>query len=1077
MRANLATLALTIVLILAVFITDVFLPMEIAAGVGYVLAVAVAFRANVPGFPIGVACTCSVLLLVGFGIGGSNAPMQTALANQFLALFAIWITAVLTSRLQRLILTVEEPQKAALPPPVSDAKAIAPQSARAPVSQPNDLASTQTAGITERDMLESLLRNIPDNIYFKDREGRFLRVSNAKAKRSGLNSPEEAVGKTDFDFFAKEHALKAKQDEQQILQTGKSLVAIEEKLAWSDGHETWSSSTKVPLHDNQGNVVGTLGISRDITRRKEAEEALKRSQFRFRRLVDSDIIGIMITSTTGLVTECNNAFLNLVGYTRADLQAGLIRWDQMTPPEYRALDEHAIKQLATSGCCEPWEKEYIRKDGRRVSVVVGVTTLDPQTTECMCFVLDMTKQKEIEAELRKAQKAADSASKAKSDFLANMSHEIRTPMNAIIGMTDLLLDTHITKAQREYLSIVAESGEALLTLINDILDFSKIEAGKLDLHPVGFDLREHLGDTLRSLALRAHRKGLELASHFAPEVPIIVVGDPDRLRQIVVNLVGNAIKFTESGEVVLKVDVDPDHHSQVRYSANAQFQPGDELFLRVTVRDTGIGIPQDKLTRIFGVFEQADSSTTRRFGGTGLGLAISKQLVELMEGEIHAQSEEGKGSLFTFTAKLECGDPGSMILRRVEPARFQGTKVLVVDDNATNRRILEEMLKNWHMDPACASGVFEALDALREAQRYNRPFQLVISDVNMPNVDGFTLAEELKRDPTLTHTIVMMLTSGDRPDDLARCDRLGIAAHLMKPVKQSELFDAIMLALGITKPEGATSRRAKAEAPVPAPQRTLKILLAEDSLPNQKLALGLLGKWKHRVTVASNGLEAVQAVAAEDFDVVLMDVQMPEMDGLKATETIRARERGTGKHLPIIAMTAHAMKGDKEICLEAGMDAYIAKPIRPPELLKALLKVTPVTNREPPPSSAGFDSPVSVSRLDWRQALEGVDGDKDLFRTVAEAFLDECPVLVQQLRRAIVMEDGEAVQKHSHTLKGSARAVGGLTAATLAEKIEMSARQRDLSLAFEDWQALKNEVDSLCDELTSFVTQRDSSLL
>ncbi len=599
----------------------------------------------------------------------------------------------------------------------------------------------------------------------------------------------------------------------------------------------------------------------------------------------------------------------------------------------------------------------------------------------------------------------------------------------------------------------------------------------MDLHPVAFDLREHLGDTLRSLALRAHRKGLELASHFAPEVPLIVVGDPDRLRQIVVNLVGNAIKFTETGEVVLKVELDPDRHPQGRWSANSPFTPGDEVMIRITVRDTGIGIPEDKLTHIFGVFEQADTSTTRRFGGTGLGLAISKQLVELMDGEIQAQSDDGRGSTFWFTAKFECGDPSSTLLRRVEPARFQGTRVLVVDDNATNRKILEEMLRNWHMEPLCAAGAFEALDCLREAQRHNRPFQLVVSDVNMPDVDGFTLAEELKKDPTLTDTIVMMLTSGDRPDDLARCDRLGIAAHLMKPVKQSELFDALMVALGITKPESDSRRKQSESAASTAPQLPLNILLAEDSLPNQKLAMGLLGKWKHRVTLANNGLEAVNAVAAGDFDVVLMDVQMPEMDGLKATQTIRERERGTSRHLPIIAMTAHAMKGDKELCLESGMDAYIAKPIRPQELMRALLKVTPITR------SAGeaADYPPELrggsSRLDWRQALETVDGDKELFRSVAEAFLDECPVLIQQLRRAIATGDARTVERHAHKLKGSANAVGGLTAASLAEKMELSARQRNLGSAEEDWQNLKMEIESLCDELTNFVTQKDGSLL
>ncbi len=1066
MKTNLAILTIIVVLCLVVFVVDVFLPGEIAAGVGYVLAVAVSFGAKVRGFPIGVACCCSGLLLVGLGINQSHTPTNLLLANQFLALFAIWVTAVLTSRLQGLLLTEFERDA------VSESRPD-------PEPEPKPAASPEpeSEGISPRDMLESLLRNIPDNIYFKDCEGRYLRISTAKAERSGLRSPEEAQGKTDFDFFSQSHAQKARQDELQILQTGQPLIALEEKLVWADGHETWSDSTKVPLHDRAGKIVGTLGISRDITAQKETEEALKRSQFRFRRLVDSDILGIMVTSTSGLVTECNNEFLEIVGYTRADLDAGLVRWDQMTPPEYRALDEHAVHELANTGRCDPWEKEYIRKDGKRVPVVVGVTSLDPNTTECLCFVLDIEAQKKIEAELREAQKAATAASQAKSDFLANMSHEIRTPMNAIIGMTELLLDTGINPTQREYLNIVSESGESLLTLINDILDFSKIEAGKLDLHPVSFDIREHLGDTLRSLALRAHRKGLELISHFAPEVPLVVVGDPDRLRQIVINLVGNAIKFTAAGEVVLRVELENDPHSQARWTTNAACSPGDELPLRITVRDTGIGIPKDKLSRIFDVFEQADTSTTRRFGGTGLGLAISKQLVRLMEGDIQAESHEGLGSTFSFRVKLKCGDPGSMVIRVREPARFQGTRVLVVDDNATNRRILEEMLRNWHMEPTSAAGVFEALDLLREAQRQMRPFQLVLSDVNMPNVDGFTLAEELKKDPTLTNTIVMMLTSGSRSDDLTRCERLGIAAHLMKPVKQSDLFDALMVALGVTKPESFPPPISSEPVETQSPQRPLKILLAEDSLPNQKLALGLLGKWRHVVTVANNGLEAVQKSAVEDFDVVLMDVQMPEMDGLQATKTIRERERGTGRHLPIIAMTAHAMKGDKEICLDAGMDAYIPKPIRPAELLRVLLQVTSDSSPAGTSSTRGLDASPTSARLNWRLALESVDGDKELFRTVAEAFLDECPVLIQQLRRAVAVGDAQTVERHAHTIRGSANTVGGLTAASLAEKIEHAARLRNLASAFEDWQALKSELESLCDELTHFVTQTNGSLL
>jgi PAS domain S-box-containing protein len=783
--------------------------------------------------------------------------------------------------------------------------------------------------------------------------------------------------------------------------------------------------TLLGMMDTIGGQIG------QFIERKRAEQELDRF---FTLSLDM----LCIAGTDGFFKRLNPAWEKTFGYTEGELIAK--PYLDFVHPDDVAKTLAAAEGLRHDLDVVQFENRYRARDGSYRWLVWNATALgatiyavahDITQRKANEQAIELARQAEEEnaarltqlvKELEVARARAEDGTRAKSEFLANMSHEIRTPMNAILGMTELALGTKLTGEQREYLTAVKDSADALLLLVNDILDFSKIEARKLDLEQIAFALRDTLEDTQRLLAPRAHQKGLELACHIPPALNVVLVGDPGRLRQIVMNLVGNAIKFTHQGEVVMRVEEESREKGAV--------------LLHFAVSDTGIGIAPEKQKVIFGAFEQADNSMTRRYGGSGLGLAISSQLVEMLGGRIWLESEPGKGSTVHFTARFGLRSRRKARSNSAILAKLRGLRVLVVDDNATNRRILEETLKAWNMKPVLAEGGAQALAEMERASQGRRPFALALIDGQMPDMDGFTLADRIKKTPPLAATRLIMLTSAGSPD--GRRDE-NLAATLTKPVKHSALLASIAAVMG-----GGQRRESSPQAPRARP---LRILLAEDDAVNQKLAVRMLEKQGHSVTVAASGREALEALKIGPFDLALMDMQMPDVDGLEATREIRRREKVTGGHLPVIALTASALEGDRARCLEAGMDGYLVKPIRAAELTRGIAEAAPA---EP-----------SGPMIDERALLERLDNDRGLLSELIGVFETDSPRMLEAVRQAVQTGDAAALQTSVHKLKGAVANFSARSAVEAALHLEKLARQGEMNGAAAAFAILEKEVARL----------------
>ncbi len=914
-----------------------------------------------------------------------------------------------------------------------------------------------------RRLLELVLDSIPVRVFWKDRELRYLGANKLFANDAGISSASELIGKTDYDLNWKDQAEMYRVDDKNVIDSGAAKIGYEEPQTTPNGDTIWLSTSKVPLKNRAGDVIGILGCYDDITYQKEAERELRI----FNSLMDqSDDAMEIIDPDTGKFLMVNREACRNLGYDRDTLLSMKVTDIDAAIPETEW--QQRMQGIAEAGSMII-ESAHKRKDGSIYPVEASVKIVEIESRKYLIAVTrEITERKKAEEELKSQKELvelanirlndtntelgealieANAATKAKSEFLANMSHEIRTPMNGIIGMTELLRETSLDKEQADYLGIVHSSANVLLALINDILDFSKIEAGKLMLEHADFNLRETIEDFASLFAQRIHNKGLEFVCHIKPDVPLRAVGDSMRLEQIMTNLVANAIKFTEKGEIKIEVSLE-----EMRDS---------DMTLHVMIKDTGIGIPPDKLSEIFEEFVQADGSTTRRFGGSGLGLAITKKIVELMGGRAWVESAPGIGSEFYFTVEL--GRSASTNVGRSVNSEIGNLKVLVVDDHPTNRLVVNEMLTAFGFQVMQADSGAKALDMLRKAVPGGNPFGLVLLDIQMPEMDGFEVLRRISSDESISHTPVIALTSMGNETGVQALKELGCDHWMHKPIKQSKLFDVIAEALHLDITNGFNHRDVEPErSAVESGDGNLKILLAEDNDVNQKVAQAMLGSIGYHCDIAANGKETIAMLEKEDYDIVFMDVQMPELDGLEATTIIRRNPKWQA--MPIIAMTAHAMTGDRERCLAAGMSDYIAKPIELGVLRNKirLWGLGIAEDKIHPDMTSAMKSPRDTSVIDIAAALKQVGGSREILNEVLEIFINDAPNDIRKIRDAIDTHDGKQARRAAHSLKGAASNI-------IAEGIRKAAEEIEHMAFADDFTDMRGKIDRLENELNKLV--------
>ncbi|MGB3681619.1 MAG: PAS domain S-box protein [Rubrobacteraceae bacterium] len=902
--------------------------------------------------------------------------------------------------------------------------------------------------------LRTIIGNAPIILFAMDRGGTITLSEGRGLEAIGLE-PGQLVGQSVFEIY---------RDYPQVTESVRSVLGGEPTSVLLELDGTILDTQYSPILEKDGHMSGVIGVATDVTDQQRAERELRESEDRFRLLAEESTEGLIL-SEKGEVFDANPSFLRMFGY-ELDEVIGM-QLEDFTAPEYRP----GVAQRVSSGNTEIYEVLGVRKEGTVFQVEVRPRQIPYKGRQAQATsVLDITERKEAEQTLRRAKEAAEEASQAKSDFLANMSHEIRTPMNGVLGINNLLMDTDLDEEQSEYVEMAQLSGENLLTIINDILDFSKIEAGKMSLDRVDFDLRRVVEDTVALTAGRAHEKELELASLVEYDVPTALRGDPGRLRQILTNLLGNAVKFTEAGEVVARVSLEEETE--------------DEARIRFEVSDTGIGISDEQQERLFDSFTQADTSTTRRFGGTGLGLTISRQLVALMEGEIQVESEPGRGSTFYLTLPLE-KQPDEPRVVPAAPANLRNLKALIVDDNDTNRRILHGQLAAWGMESEGAESARKGLEALRSAAESGEPYDLALLDMQMPEVDGLELARSIKEDAAVSPTRLVMLTSIGRRGDAEEARKAGIEAYLTKPVRQSELYDSIQMVLGKSTGDFPEENRLVTRHTIREQHSGPRLLLVEDNAVNQKVAVRTLEKLGYKADVAGDGLEALEALSRSTYAAVLMDCQMPKMDGYEATAEIRRREAETGRHVPIIAMTANALQGDREKALDAGMDDYVAKPVKAGELDGLLKRWLPEEADLGPAASDptvhaedGQAEDGHVLDPDVLESLRGLQepGEPDILAELAELFLEDATAQIGALREAVETGDAQAILRLAHALKGSSGNMGAKETSRICARLEELGRLENTNSAGDLLDQLEIEFDAARTALEALIPHKEITL-